>query len=441
MTREIAATFAKSGYTLKAAAYFAGCSVSTGRRGLKPHLRIHDRTHQPGAPRIYREAFRLELMGFYCQHPPSGCGRWTLRWAAKYLKTHPEKLGVSPSKSTIQRILKENRLKPHQSRYFLHITDPDFFPKMRHLLHLYHHPPSNLFFFDECPGIQVLKRLTPDLRTDTMRKRLEEFEYIRNGTLNLLAFLKFSDGKVFGECHADHKTPTFLSFFRRHVATCPEYEPLHYVMDNLSTHYTFPFCQLVAQLSGVVCPPQSDLHTPKQRRQWLRSAEKRIVIHFTPYHGSWLNLIEVWFGIMGAKVLGESYGSPHALKTAMLAYIKTWNDLFAHPFQWTYDGRGLHQKAVIRFTQMLELSADTLDTRLLTKQLLLMANLLRDYHSQIEDPVLNKFRQVFVSQYQTLLMLIEKEPGPVKKKHAETALASLLPLAGSMPLLPEACSF
>jgi hypothetical protein len=364
-----------------------------------------------------------------------------LRWAAKYLEAHPKELGVCPSKSTIHRILIENGLKPHQSRYFLHITDPDFFPKMAHLVAIYLNPPHNLYFFDECPGIQILKRLAPDLRTDRTRKRLEEFEYIRNGTINLLAFLKFSDGTVFGECHADHKTATLLSTFRRHVAICPKNEPLHYVMDNLSTHITFKFCQVVAELSGVACPSESDLQTREARYQWLMSAEKRIVIHFTPYHGSWLNLVEIWFGIMGAKVLGESYGSPDMLKTAMETFIKTWNDLYAHPFRWSYDGKGLHQKAVVRFTQMLVLSADTLDTRLLTKQLLLMANLHRDYSSEIAEPILDKFHQVFRSKHHILIKLIEKEERPVRKKKAEEALVSLLPLVGGMDLLPEASGF
>jgi hypothetical protein len=98
---------------------------------------------------------------------------------------------------------------------------------MEHLLSLYNAPPRNLFFFDECPGIQILKRLAPDLRTDNMMKRLEEFEYIRNGTMNVLAFLSHADGKVYAECQADHKTDTLVAVFKRHVARCPENDPLH----------------------------------------------------------------------------------------------------------------------------------------------------------------------------------------------------------------------
>ena len=213
-----------------------------------------------GRPAVYSDTCKMKLTGFYCQSQPfASSGRWTLRWAAMHLAVSAKWAGVSPSKSTIHRILKENNLKPHQSRYFLHITDPNFFPKMEHLINLYLNPPPNLFFFDECPGIQILKRLIPDLRTDSMKKRLEEFEYIRNGTMNVLAFFNHADGKVFAECQADHKTDTFLAVFKRHVCSCSATEELHYVMDNLSTHRWYPFCEAVAELSGIPCPSESEL--------------------------------------------------------------------------------------------------------------------------------------------------------------------------------------
>ena len=427
ITREVALVFAGSGYSLKTSANLAGCSISTVSRVLKPSSRLPAKeAHLPEDTQIYDEGFRLKMIGAYCQSPlPDNAGRWTLRWFAAFLKAHPEKLGASPSKSTIHRILKENKLKPHQSRYFLNITDPDFFPKMEHLVALYLDAPPHLYFFDECPGIQVLKRLAPDLRTEEMRKRLEEFEYIRNGTMNLLAFFNFADGKVYGECHADHKTPTFLATFRRHFATRPTDKPLHYVMDNLSTHVTTQFCREVASLSGVTCPAESELKTLPERYKWLKSTDKRIVIHFTPFHGSWLNLIEIWFGIIGKKVLRESYDSPEALKTAIEAFIEHWNDLLAHPFRWTYDGKKLHQKVVARFTQMLEIHVDSLDIRLLTKQLRLMKNLLKDYVTKITPASIKRLREVFEARYETLLQLIEREEGPVRKKNAYSALTSL----------------
>jgi len=427
--REIAVALGNTEFTIQAAATMAGCSRATVSRAMQRLIATGSIADLPrsGRPRDYSLATQLKLIGFYCQKRPlPGCGRWTLRWAQAYLQAQPECIGAQPSKSTIQRILQKNHLKPHHSGYFLHITDPDFFPKMEHLVSLYMNPPPNLYYFDECPNIQILQRLLPDLQSPTMKKRLEEFEYIRNGTLDVLAFLHHADGKVYAECHPDHKTETFLSIFRRHVSTCRADEQIHYVMDNLTPHISYLFCQLVAELSGVDCPSQQLLDRQAKRADWLRSSGKRIVIHFTPYHGSWLNLIEIWFGIMNQKVLHESFTSGADLKQSLEAFVDDWNLLLAHPFRWTYTGDGLHEKAVSRFTKILKASADQLETATLTKQLKLMKNLLADYSSVITADVIRLFIDTLHAKYDLLRKLVEKEGGPVRKQNAADALASLM---------------
>lgn len=428
--REAMVALAGSDFEVKAIAVALDCSVDTVRRWI---LRsettgdLHDRPRSGRCPLVYSEDVKLRIAAFYCQTQPlPECGRWSLRWAALYLKANPERLDTTPSKSTIHRILQNNRLKPHQSRYFLHITDPDFFPKMEHLVELYTNSPRHLFFFDECPGIQVLKRLTPDLRTESVRQRLEEFEYIRNGTLDLFAFLRHDDGTVALECHADHTTETFLGVFRRHVEGQPKGEPLHYVMDNLSSHLGYAFCELVAELSEISCPSPRELKTQVKRAEWLRRDDKRIVIHYTPFHGSWLNLVEIWFAIMGRKVLTESFGAPEALKEALEAFGEQWNLLIAHPFRWSYDGNGLHDKAVTRFTAMLLSSGAQMDLRVLTKLLRLMKNLLDDYFSEVSEKSWLRLVAALSSQAEGIATLIEQEEGPVRKAKAQVAVASLI---------------
>jgi len=427
--RQAAIVIASKGFSVSAVATLVGCCTSTVARSIK-HIRdtgdIFD-LPRSGRPALYPETFKLELIGFYCQTQPfPNSGRWTIRWAAIYLAANPKIVNATPSKSTIHRILKENNLKPHQSRYFLHITDPEFFPKMDHLIKLYLNPPKNLFFFDECPGIQILKRLVPDLRTDETMKRLEEFEYIRNGTLDILAFFNYVDGKVHAECHADHKTDTFLAIFERHVSSYPTNEQLHYVMDNLSTHRGYPFCKAVAELSGVGCPPENELNNLEKRVKWLKSTDKRIVIHFTPYHGSWLNLVEFWFGIINKKVLNESYGSAEELKESFDFFHEEWNSLLAHPFRWSYDGTGLHKKAVNRFIKMLKLAANKLEITSLTKQLRLMSNLFDNYFYEIPRDHWEELFSVLQSQETTIRHSIMNEEGPIKKKNVENALNSFL---------------
>ncbi len=427
--RQSAVALTSKGHSINAVATLVGCSMSTVARSLKRMSDIGDVVDLPrsGRPATYSESFKLELIGFYCQTQPlPNSGRWTLRWAAVHLAADSKIINATPSKSTIHRILKENNLKPHQSRYFLHITDPDFFPKMEHLIKLYLNPPKNLFFFDECPGIQILKRLVPDLRTDETMKLLEEFEYIRNGTMNVLAFFNYANGKVLAECQADHKTDTFLAIFKRHVASCPANEQIHYVMDNLSTHRGYLFCKTVAELSGIDCPSENELNNLEKRVKWLKSTDKRIVIHFTPYHGSWLNLVEFWFGIMNKKVLNESFGSVEQLKKGFEAFLEEWNSLLAHPFRWSYDGKGLHEKAVKRFTAMLKQAASNLEISTLTKQLRLMGNLFGNYFHEVPGENWEKLFTVLQSQETTIRNSITNEEGPLKKENAANALNTLL---------------
>jgi transposase len=419
---------AEAGVADKAIGIFMDCSIYTVRRWIRRGAQTDDLSDLPrsGCPALYAEEVALKVVAFYCQiRPLPGCGRWTLTWAAAYLKEHPEQIGVSPSKSTIHRILQNNRLKPHLSIYFLQITDPHFFPKMDHLLTLYRDPPSNLYFFDECPGIQILKRLAPDLQTNEMKKRLEEFEYIRNGTMDVLAFLNHTDGKVYAECHSNHETSTFLDVFRRHVARAPASEPLHYVMDNLACHRGYPFCELIAELSDVECPSKKELDSLDKRVAWLQSQDKRIIIHYTPYHGSWLNMVEIWFGIMGRKVLGESFGGADALKAAFEAFVEQqWNGLLAHPFNWGYDGNGLHEKAVKRFTKMLADSAEKFEVRILVKMLALMTNLLNDYFDEVPASTWEQLAATAALKDDVIAHLIEHDERPRGKAKAEKVLTA-----------------
>ena len=417
---------AEAGVDHKAIGLFMDCSVDTVRRWIHRNAQTDDirDLSRSGCPAVYTEEDALKLIAFYCQtRPLPGCGRWTLAWAAAYLAAHLDLIGSKPSKSTIYRMLRNHKLKPHLSVYFLQITDPDFFPKMEHLLVLYRNPPANLYFFDECPGIQILKRLAPDLQTNEMKIRLEEFEYIRNGTMDVFAFLNHADGKVYAECHSNHETAIFLSVFRRQVACAPASGPLHYVMDNLSCHRGYPFCELIAELSHVQCPSEKELDSPEKRAAWLQSENKRIIIHYTPFHGSWLNMVEIWFGIMGRKVLGESFESADALKTAFEAFVEEqWNGLLARPFKWSYDGKGLHEKAVKRFTKMLAESAESFDVGTLVKMLALMTNLLNDDFHEVPVSTWEKLIATATQQDDVIAQLIERDEHPRRQRKGRKIL-------------------
>lgn len=390
-----------------------------------------------GRNRIYEKDMEDRFIAFYCQTAPlakCGGGRWSLRTAAKELGEHPDRVGASLSRSTMQRMLAGHGLKPHLVRYFLQITDPDFFPKMEHLVELYLSEVPNLFCFDECPGLQILQRLAPDARPGddgAALRWLSEFEYIRNGTMDVFAFLEVGTGKVAVECHGDHTKKTFIAVFRGHVSGLPAGGKIHYIMDNLASHCSYDFCAAVAELSGVECPSKGTLASPGQRRKWLGNDARRIVIHFTPFHGSWLNMVEIWFRIMGRMCLKDSYSSPEQIRGAILEFADVWSEKWANPFNWGYRGKGLHQKAVLRFIAMLRNSAGEMTLQLIAKESLLMVNLINGYWKKVEAA---NWQRLFEAVHQAegeLRKNIERSTQPIVKKRTERALDLLMKAIGA----------
>jgi len=415
----------RNGINAKTIAEFIQCAVEMVSLWSR-RCNITDKT-RCGRPLVYNQETHLKIIAFYCQTTPlPGCGRWTLRWAEKYLPENFELNGKSISHSTIGRILNKHRLKPHLTKYFLQITDPDFFPKMECIISLYLNQPKYLYCFDECPGIQVLQRLAPRLQTEEMKKSLEEFEYIRNGTIDVFAFLRVKTGEIFAECESNHTTETLLEVFEAHLKTLPIHETIHYIMDNLASHASYALCELAAKYSKINCPKEKELDTAQKRREWLQSKNKRIVFHYTPFHGSWLNMVEIWFGILNQKCLKESFDSPVSMYNAIYAFINEWNTYLAHPFKWSYDGDGLHQKVVLRFVRMLENSTEKLNIKFMTKQLLLMTNVIKACWDKVELKLWLKLDNAIASQVDQINKIISGDYSTKRKKKAYMALVDLI---------------
>lgn len=331
-----------------------------------------------GRPPIIPPEVNHRLLGFYCQHNPlPGCTRWSIRWAEIYLRKHPDILQCSMSRSSIHRFLKFNALKPYRNKYFLQICDPNFFPKMEKIIKVYKSFYKYLFCLDECTGLQALERKAPTLPAQGDYPEYLEPEYVRHGTVSILSILQVSTGQVFTECIPDHTSSIIISSVKNHVLQYDRSAELHYICDNYSSHSTEDFCLGIAELCGVHLPR---LKTAQDRRQWLECPEKRIIFHFLPTHGSWLNLIEIWFGILQQKALkNESFLSTTDLENRIISYTGTWNTDFARPFKFSYTGEGLHEKVISRFTKWLQMQSPQLNVKFLGKQLQLMLNLTTTY--------------------------------------------------------------
>ena len=75
-------------------------------------------------------------------------------------------------------------------------------------------------------------------------------------------------------------------------------------------------------------------HKRPEIKAWL-AADPRIGVHFTPTSGSWLNLVEVWFGIIERQALHRgTFRSVRDLMIKIRQFIDGWNER-KHPFIWT----------------------------------------------------------------------------------------------------------
>jgi transposase len=251
------------------------------------------------------------------------------------------------ARSTVQRILAEADLKPHKSRYWLHSDDPAFEAKALGICRLYLDAPrlyrqgELVVCVDEKTSIQALERLHPTKPVRPGRVELQEFEYLRHGTRCLLATLVVPTGQVVGSVTERRATWDFIRHVRDVVVRFPEAKRIHWVMDNLNTHWTFKLCQYLGRLSGV-WEDRPKLRTGAQRRAFLTDSSHKHVVHYTPKHGSWLNQIEIWFGVLTRRLLrrGE-FRSVVELAERILAFIEHYDRHHAHPYEWTYTGKPL----------------------------------------------------------------------------------------------------
>jgi len=201
---------------------------------------------------------------------------------------------------------------------------------------------------DEMTGIQALERKNPDLPMRPGKIQRREFEYIRHGTQTLIASFDVANGQVSYASVGQTRTEIdYLAHVQQTVATDPDAIKWHLIMDCLNTHQSASLVRYVAQFEGLdidlgIKGKSGILQSLKTRTEFLTTSSHRIVFHFTPKHCSWLNQIEMWFGILMQKLLKRgNFLSQTDLKTRILDFIDYFNRTMAKPFQWTYKGKAL----------------------------------------------------------------------------------------------------
>lgn len=197
-------------------------------------------------------------------------------------------------------------------------------------------------------GIQALERKTADLRMKPGKIQRQEFEYIRHGTQTLIASFDVASGQIIQPSVGDTRTELdYLIHVQKTIEIDPNAIKWHLVMDCLNTHRSESLVRYIAEVEGLnidlgVKGESGILESMATRTKFLTDSTHKIVFHFTPKHCSWLNQIEIWFGILMRKLLKRGNFKDQAdLKTQILDFVKYFNCTMAKPFKWTYKGKAL----------------------------------------------------------------------------------------------------
>lgn len=262
---------------------------------------LQDRARS-GKPPVYpAQELRQRILKQLEAPPPAGLASWDGGTLAKVLKV---------SDDVVWRTLRKEGIQLRRLRSWCVSTDPEFAAKAADVIGLYLSRPQNALVLsvDEKPSIQALERKTGYVCTSSGKiVRGLKSTYKRHGTINLFAALNVATGTIQSKTTGTKKRPDFQAFMDDIIKDVPADQEIHVILDNYCTH--------------------------KKNHDWL-ARHPNVHFHFTPTSASWLNQVEIWFGIFSRKTLsGASFVSTDQLVQAIEAFIVTYNQS-ASPFVW-----------------------------------------------------------------------------------------------------------
>ncbi len=254
-----------------------------------------------GKPKKYGNDFRNKLLKTLEKKPPKGQSNWDGKSLSKELNA---------SDDTIWRALKKEGIQLQRTRSWCVSTDKEFTTKSADIIGLYLNPPENalVLCIDEKPSIQAIERTKGFVETSS-GKIVQGLKstYKRNGVLNLFAALDVATGHIKSKTTKQKTRVDFQEFLNHVIKDISEDKEIHIILDNYCTH--------------------------KKNEKWLQT-HPNVYFHFTPTSASWLNQVEIWFGILTRKALkNASFNSTESLRKAIEEFIEVYHEN-AKPFVW-----------------------------------------------------------------------------------------------------------
>jgi transposase len=301
--------------------------------GLEAALKDFQR---PGKPAQLTDDAKAWVLQLACQKPKDlgySYELWTYQLLTQHIHRQCGLAGYPAlqklSRSKLHHLLKTAELRPHKVRYYVEKRDPEFEPRMANVLHVYKEVeisnhgliqgrlkelPLVTLSYDEKPGIQALANVSPEKPPVPSQQAslLRDYEYVRHGTLSLLAGIDLHTGQITEWISDTHNSKDFIEFLTKLDQAYPPHQAIRLVLDNHSAHIS------------------------KETKSYLATKPQRFQFVFTPTHGSWLNLIEVFFSKLTRTLLREiRVASKSELADRLRQYIREIN---AAPvvFRWKY---------------------------------------------------------------------------------------------------------
>lgn len=311
---------AAQGLSAREIAARVGCSEKLAGRWRARYERdgmdgLRDRPRS-GRPLTHAAQTRALLIAKACTRPPATAqGQRRERWTYRELG---EAVGMSESQAHV--VLARAEIKPHRTESWV-MTDfdqPEFEERASEVCGLYLDPPANalVLSLDEKTSVQAKGLARADTPPAPGKSARRDYEYTRNGTMNLFAALRVHSGETHAMTSKTRNSQDLIRFLEEIDDTVPPAagRQIIAIMDNLSTHKS------------------------KQVKAWLKAHPGWRFV-FTPNHASWLNQVECFFSILTRRLLNHGqFDTPQDLAEQMLAFVETHNQT-ATPMQWTYTGK------------------------------------------------------------------------------------------------------
>ena len=241
---------------------------------------------------------------------------WTNRSLTEYIRKNApgEYKLMKLSNGTVSKILSSGGIHPDRIKYYMEKTDHEHERKQAEVLHVYKEVKilreNNSSFlaaflsYDEKPSIQATGNIYPDRQPDSNHGEVyRNHDYIRYGTLSLLAGIDLINGHIIPYIEDRHRSMEFINWLKLVDQYYPDDYIINIILDNHS------------------------IHSSKETMRYVSSRPWRFHFVFTPTHASWLNIIEMFFSKMARSMLrGIRVDSKEELKKRMLDYIEGVNN-------------------------------------------------------------------------------------------------------------------